>query len=599
MRRILKAFLFLAFIAVGRAPGQQEPPAAPKAPAQTAAASLFATPGVPDVVPGGAARIPGENFPTQGPPAKVEVLIRTGKPDEPARPPVAAAVLDAKTLTFTVPKELPPGRYLLDVVIGGEKRPVAGEMRVVGNAVTVYPTRPRLRNGRLELEISAENLALTPAGTAVEVVGRGSVAARACADDKDPGPCLQAMDSTGRKLKVIGFPTPADGETQVQIRVRAGDLVTQPATVTFGWVSGGFLRVLSVGVFLVLLGGIALLTGRGLRKAAEPGQSRWDVLFLDKETNSYSLSKFQMLWWIALTGLGYVYLFLCRALVQGYFNELPPVPQGLPMLLGLSVGTTVAVAGATAARGNKGAGALQPTAADFISAGGLVNGERFQFFLWTIIAGLGFLAALAMTDPTQVQKLPDIPDTLLYLTGVSAAGYVGGRLVRKPGPVIKNLAVTAVSGDRMEFDLPGDNLSKKSTVKIDDNPLRADVVQLVAVPDGPEEFSTRLKLTLTKEAEPYREGSHTLTLVNPDGQSASAKFPMDPMTIDTVTPGTPWIVTGKNFADPTTVENGTVKRMDATKLEVTLQTAPPPKSEFTLRLLSPAGLRASKKVAIP
>ena len=37
---------------------------------------------------------------------------------------------------------------------------------------------------------------------------------------------------------------------------------------------------------------------------------------LDKETNSYSLSKFQLFLFTAVFVFGYIYLFLCRWLVQ-------------------------------------------------------------------------------------------------------------------------------------------------------------------------------------------------------------------------------------------------------------------------------------------
>ena len=147
MRPFLKAFFFLALAAVAHPQRQDQQPTPapnPPTPAQPPAVApkppapvLSPAPGVPDVTPGASTRILGENFPTQAPLPKVEVVIRSEKPGEQARPPVAATVVDPKTLSFTVPKDLTPGRYLLDVLIAGEKRPVSGEMRVLANAVTV------------------------------------------------------------------------------------------------------------------------------------------------------------------------------------------------------------------------------------------------------------------------------------------------------------------------------------------------------------------------------------------------------------------------------------------------------------------------------
>ncbi|HYL77619.1 MAG TPA: hypothetical protein VEU96_25620 [Bryobacteraceae bacterium] len=597
--------LVLVLLSVGQAEGQAPSP------------KISLVPSLPDhVTPGESIKVPGENFPEK---VRQQVRIRTGKEKEgDAGRLVDAQRLDATILSFEIPKDLTPGRYMLVVKIEGQKEEllVPGELRVLSAAPkleAVYPDKPNPRgDSRFDFEIAGENLGPKAEGNVVEIVGRGPVIARVCKDEQDQGPCLKVVDSgaAGRKLQVIGFP--ANDSAQADIFVRVGEQVSNSKTIEFRQPTRWELRLLALLVMALLLGFIAWLVKSGLEHSGGAAQPAWTVLFLDRQTNSYSLSKFQILWWIVVTALGYTYLFLCRTLVQGDFSIFPDIPKNLPDLLGVSAGTAVVIAGATAVRGSKGAGALEPTAADFITAGGLVNGERFQFFLWTLVAGLGFLSLLFMADPARLTKLPDVPDTLLYLTGVSAAGYVGGRLVRKPGPVIKNLAVTSISEDpddskppvKMEFELQGEGLSQKGTVKIDDNPLRADVVTLESIPkDSTEEFSTKLKVAITKDAvEPCLKGPHTFTLLNPDQQSASARFPLDPMTIEAVdTTKAPWEVTGKNFADPTTVHKfpkSMVNRVDATKLQVTVTPAPAV-GKFTLTLVSPAKLRASIEVTVP
>ena len=60
-----------------------------------------------------------------------------------------------------------------------------------------------------------------------------------------------------------------------------------------------------------------------------------------------------------------------------------------------------------------------------IGSGGTVAPERFQYLLWTVVAIAGFLLLILRTDPGSLTELPKIPDSLLLLTGVSSAGYLG------------------------------------------------------------------------------------------------------------------------------------------------------------------------------
>src|SRR5262249_47842257 len=150
-------------------------------------------------------------------------------------------------------------------------------------------------------------------------------------------------------------------------------------------------------------------------------------LFLDRQTNSYSLSKFQLIAWTAVAIFGYVYVLFCRTLIQWDFG-FPPIPNGWPTLLGVSAATTVAAVGITANRGSKGAGPQTPSFADFISSGGMVTSDRFQFFVWTLVGFLGFLLLILLPDPASLKVLPDVPEGFLYLMGISAAGYIGGKV---------------------------------------------------------------------------------------------------------------------------------------------------------------------------
>jgi hypothetical protein len=354
------------------------------------------------------------------------------------------------------------------------------------------------------------------------------------------------------------------------------------------------------------------------------------AFLLDKETNSFSLSKFQLLAWTCVAVFGYVYLFLSRMLIQWDFS-FPPIPDGLPTLLGISAGTTVAASGITITRGPKGAGPVQPSMADFVSSGGLLAADRFQFFVWTLIGCAGFLGLLLRTDPSILKELPKIPDNFLYLMGISSAGYLGGKLARKPGPVIRLLAVSRVTQPlagpppvpaTMVISLHGENLASNASVKVDDQMLRPDPdqysIKVIKSQDQPADplFCSEIELYITlKEATKYLEGEHPLTLTNADGQSASARFPLDPLTIDLI-PDVPRNalpvdvpVTGKNFGERTSgvwkdasgkassIPEAQVKKVSDVRLMVTL-TPGTTAGEGALTLISQIGLRASRKVNV-
>ena len=56
----------------------------------------------------------------------------------------------------------------------------------------------------------------------------------------------------------------------------------------------------------------------------------------------------------------------------------------------------------------------------------VVNITKFQNFVFTLVA-LGVFVALA----TKAQRLPALPETLVWLLGISHAGYVGGKVPDK------------------------------------------------------------------------------------------------------------------------------------------------------------------------
>jgi hypothetical protein len=260
---------------------------------------------------------------------------------------------------------------------------------------------------------------------------------------------------------------------------------------------------------------------------------------------------------------GYSYLTVARSLIQGVF-EFAPIPEGLPGIIAVSAGTAALAAGVTNARGSKGAGDEQPSFADLITIGGVVVAERFQFLVWTVLGALAFLFVVVFSDPATIQNLPKVPEGFLYLMGISSAGYLGGKLVRRPGPIIDT--IVAQQGT-LVIDIQGSNLSQNASFMIDDRELTHDLLPLPSnvsqsrVPKdatlevirrdndaNQTDFALVLRLTIADEktwlaerrkADPglksdpdWLGGTHRLCLVNPDGQKAVVSFTIKakPMT---------------------------------------------------------------------
>jgi hypothetical protein len=265
----------------------------------------------------------------------------------------------------------------------------------------------------------------------------------------------------------------------------------------------------------------------------------------------------------------------------------------------------------------------------------VVAPERFQFFIWTILGAAVFVFLAFLNDPGIIKDLPTVPSGFLQLMGVSSLGYLGGKLARKAGPVIKLLSVTNVTPAAvgpppraavMDLNLKGENLDPTAGIRIDNKPLRGDLFSITGQADPQTGFSSELNVSL-KEASDCLEGAHNLALVNKDGQAATVAFPIDPMSINPVAdiplapPGTADLeITGSNFVTGTEAEwtdaGGQVYSIpsvpppdskdlgsyvafeSATKLRVNRVPKGTQAGKARLTLISPTRLRASQTVNI-
>jgi hypothetical protein len=530
-----------------------------------------------------------------------------------------------RTASFVVDSNLPPGRYLMKLMAAGREELVPGELRVLAdNAAPVhidaiYPS-VRYPDTPDTVEIAGANFAAVSSDNKVEFLGP-AVEFGTGQDCKGPvlkKPCVFSVPGMeDNRIRISGLNSVLkNGVVGLHVRV-AGTPWSNVLNITTVPRSVSAIRLFA----LALLAILALLTYLLSKRAAQTqatgsGLSALSVLLLDPETDTYSLSKFQVLVWTAVFIFSYAYLTLCRTLVQSTF-DWPPVPKNMPELLGISAGAGVLAAGISSLKGTKGAGGIRPSAADFITTGGIVAGERLQFFIWTIVGGLTFLYIILRINPGFLQELPTIPDTFLYLMGFSSAAYLGGKLARKPGPVIKNVSVQKVTelaeGEvQLDIVLEGENLHQNANFLIDREQIRASQLTISKkTPEKPQDgFCTTLEVAITQSAK-CTEGVHTLTIVNPDGQSADVAFPVSPLIIKAVDTtkdnnGVYSAVTGENFVGAIKAQwapnsggasvSGTVDRTSDVSLNVTLPAGT--KGTGKLVLISSIGLRQSYPVKI-
>jgi len=267
-------------------------------------------------------------------------------------------------------------------------------------------------------------------------------------------------------------------------------------------------------------------------------------LFLDPETDTYSLSKFQFYAWTAASVFGYTYLTVARSMVQGIF-DFAQIPQHLPALILISGSTTAVAQAVTSVRGPKGAGSMQPSFADFITTGGIVAVERLQFFVWTCLGVAAFVFMVLMHDPGAIIDLPQIPKEFLYLMGLSSLGYVGGKAARRPGPVIDDIKASFAS---LILEMHGRNLSKDASFEVNGEKVTLDLINpspdiapqgslgnisggdasgirvIEAEAEQASNLAKVLEFTIKLPKAEWFQKSCQLAIINPDGQRATWPF---------------------------------------------------------------------------
>jgi hypothetical protein len=339
---------------------------------------------MPDVMPDERVQIKGKNFPVQRGNIEIAFDKQTITPEE----------VQSELLTFRIPRDTPPGRYSVAVKSTAEPKdeapvPVPGELRIKPKGspkitkvspLTGYPTA----DDRFNFTIIGEDFGQRAEDN--EVIINGVPVSKNARDDsqcdasgepkqKLKKPCLAVVDA--HQLRLFGVRAePYQGP--INIQVRAYEAVSQPPSLaTLSRIPEGAVLPLAAFSSLLLMAILLWAVWKGLGKYKIAGESYRPsaMFFLDKATNKYSLSKLQLFAWTAAAVFGYIYLMIANLLIQWRF-AMSDLPEGLPLVLGISAGTTVTAIGLNDHVGCKGSGPVSPSMADFITSGGIVAPER-------------------------------------------------------------------------------------------------------------------------------------------------------------------------------------------------------------------------------
>ena len=145
----------------------------------------------------------------------------------------------------------------------------------------------------------------------------------------------------------------------------------------------------------------------------------------DGSLQRHSLGRCQMAYWFFIVAASYVFIWM----VTSEYGVLPGSVLGL---IGISAGTALgAVIIDTSGPGSVAASVTpQPTAGFFNDIfsddQGKITFHRFQIFVWSIVLGIIFIASVY-----NVLTMPDFPNELLALMGISSGTYIGFKFPEK------------------------------------------------------------------------------------------------------------------------------------------------------------------------
>jgi hypothetical protein len=207
-------------------------------------------------------------------------------------------------------------------------------------------------------------------------------------------------------------------------------LPMQLVITAVGLLGGALVYALIPDLFWIIPAVLALATLMliaGAKKHYESWQPVARTLFLDKVSNTYSLSKCQAFAWTVVLIGSYLYFALGRGLLLGT-EAIPDFNVGLLGLLTISYGGLVLARGINSKSPKNDLAPQPPRLSNLITEGGIISITRLQLVGFTLTAIVIYLYYVCGAD-LFANGLPDIPPTLNGLLAVSQGGYLGGKIV--------------------------------------------------------------------------------------------------------------------------------------------------------------------------
>jgi len=449
---------------------------------------------------------------------------------------------DGKSFVFLVPQDALLGQYEIASFFSDGDNQIAplyvpnsqeGSFRIVINqpvkVTAIYPEVNYPQQENFSFKVIGEGFSYLKEDNALVIEGRGIIPL--CSEQNKESDCVyEKIIDYGHEIEFSGLPS-NKYYGPLKMLLRVGDRYSEkPVAVTLSSVNR-YMSLLVAVALSALLTCLVFLILKSKRWGQIAGKhySRLSAIFLDKETNTYSLSKFQFYAWTVAALFIYIYLTVTRSLGQRKF-DFPDTPGNLSEIILISAFTWALAVGITSVKGAKGAGEIGPSVSDFITTGGLVAAERLQFFMWTVVGVIAFLLLYIQSGVATTQDSAIIPEGFLYLMGVASFGYLAGKLVRKPGPRITQIEARASS---LTLEIHGQSLSPDATFEIDKTHISPGFLNKdenqngrpqVIVQDKRPDFAKVMRLVITEPDEKWLKGEHKLTVTNPDGQKAVWPF---------------------------------------------------------------------------
>ena len=141
----------------------------------------------------------------------------------------------------------------------------------------------------------------------------------------------------------------------------------------------------------------------------------------------YSLARAQLLVWTVIISCSYVYVMFCLNCDPAV---LVVINKTALLLMGISLVTTATASTIDSSQNDDERSQNEPSSGffqDILSDEKGISMHRFQNVIWTIVAITVYISILLSTHDTPAQ-LPSLDNTLLVLTGLSSAGYLGLKL---------------------------------------------------------------------------------------------------------------------------------------------------------------------------